>query len=97
MKYKKIGKGHEDKRMLNDLDRNCTVLELFNHMQAVCYSDKPRLLSCRDIACHYRCWTDGNILKRVLGNFIDEPFLYYDQKKFVLQHNISMTFQTCRI
>lgn len=29
MKYKKIGKGHEDKRMLNDLDRNCTVLELF--------------------------------------------------------------------
>lgn len=35
MKYKKIGKGHEDKRMLNDLDRNCTVPGLFNHMQAV--------------------------------------------------------------
>lgn len=35
MKNKKIGKVHEDKRMLNDFDRNCTVLELFNHMQAV--------------------------------------------------------------
>lgn len=75
----------------------CSTMELFNHMQAVFIAINQGNCPVEILHVITGVGPMEIFLKRVLGNFIDEPFLYYDQKKFVLQHSISMNFQTCRI